>query len=106
MQLRFDDGKVEGKQVLKILVFSPIKAGLLFVGATTMVYMMMGHDYFMHEVYGYESEMHYEGKVNPPPDKSTPPVKYYTTRTFSNLHKLEIGKFAKKTFDIFSPSKQ
>ncbi|KAG8346366.1 hypothetical protein ERJ75_000132900 [Trypanosoma vivax] len=66
MQVRFDDTGADRKKVLKhAFMWAPLRVfGLCFV-TTSVMYFTFGHDRFMHMLFGYESEMNYELRVNP-----------------------------------------
>ncbi|KEG09898.1 hypothetical protein DQ04_04481080 [Trypanosoma grayi] len=66
MQVRFNDTRADRNRLLKhAVLWSPLRVfGLCFL-TTTAMYFTLGHDRFMHTIFGYESEMHYEARVNP-----------------------------------------
>ncbi|CBH10057.1 hypothetical protein, conserved [Trypanosoma brucei gambiense DAL972] len=66
MQVRFNDTRADRNRILKhAFLWAPVRIfGICFV-TTTIIYFTIGHDRFMHTLFGYESEMHYEARVNP-----------------------------------------
>ncbi|CUG88654.1 transmembrane protein, putative [Bodo saltans] len=68
-QARFDDNKADRKtQAKQLFIWAPLRVfGTIFI-TSSVLYVYMGHDQFMHSLMGYESEMQYEYQVNPTPN--------------------------------------
>ncbi|ORC90121.1 uncharacterized protein TM35_000091710 [Trypanosoma theileri] len=66
MQVRFNDTRADRNKIVQQAFFwAPMRIfGICFV-TTTVMYFTLGHDRFMHTLFGYESEMNYEARVNP-----------------------------------------
>lgn len=68
-QVRFDDNKADrGTQAKYFFLWAPFRVFGLMLCTTSILYLYMGHDQFMHSLMGYESEMQYEFQVNPTPN--------------------------------------
>lgn len=72
MQVRYD----EQTQSLKSRNFwlwgilgAPFRVAFVCTVTFGLAYLFLGHDEFMFQLLGYESEMQYEGIVNPIPDE-------------------------------------
>lgn len=66
MQVRYDENKGDRKNIWwHFLLWSPLRIVTVFGFSTSLLYVYLGHDQFMHVMMGYESEMQYESTVNP-----------------------------------------
>lgn len=66
MQVRFNDSRADRNKIGRQAFFwAPVRLVGLAVVITCSLYYGMGHDSFMHNLLGYESEMQYEARVNP-----------------------------------------
>jgi hypothetical protein len=68
-QVRYDDNRGDKKtQATQFVFYAPLRVfGMIFI-TSSVLYVYMGHDQFMHSLMGYESEMQYEYQVNPTPN--------------------------------------
>ncbi|CCW67432.1 unnamed protein product [Phytomonas sp. Hart1] len=66
MQVRFNDTKFDSRRLTRqAFIWSPLRVFGLGLLSMSIFYYILGHDYFMHSLMGYESEMQYEMRVNP-----------------------------------------
>lgn len=105
MQVRFDDSRVDRSRILRHAAFwAPIRifgTGLL---TTSLVYFVMGHDFFMHTLLGYESEMQYEARVNPSLNNTYGTLVDKDRSWRSPLRQLEQPLHPKREFDVMKSS--
>ena len=60
--------------VYNVFFFLPYQIGVGLLLTAAAYYFVAGHDQFLFEVCGYESEMQYEGAVNPRTGTLTPGI--------------------------------
>ena len=103
MHVRYDDGLTDRLTFWKqLLLFAPLRVSCGLSIVFGAIYMFLGHDQFLYMMYGYESEMNYEARVNPNVPMyrlslmQTPDPAKHTVRL------LEPPIHHQKEFDIFS----
>ncbi|CCW59588.1 unnamed protein product [Phytomonas sp. EM1] len=105
MQVRFNDSKADSRRLgRQAFLWSPLRVFGLGIVTLASLYITLGHDYFMHVLMGYESEMQYEMKVNPTLGALTScagPVMDLNKGWKSPLRDLEKPLHPKREFDIF-----
>ena len=100
MQVRYDDSKSDrGKIIRQIVFWSPLRVfGLMFL-TLSMYYTMTGHDNFMLQLFGYESENTFEERINRTPAVIPVPGMTLTKAFDSPVRKLEVPLYTERKFD-------
>ncbi|RNF20424.1 uncharacterized protein Tco025E_03782 [Trypanosoma conorhini] len=102
MQVRFNDTRADRNQILRhAFLWAPMRILGLGCLTTTVMYFTVGHDRFMHTLFGYESEMHYEARVNPDASVVFGDTMLDKDRAWkSPLRELEMPLHPKRQFDV------
>lgn len=106
MQVRFNDSRADRNRILRHAAFwAPIRifgGGML---VTLGVYFVMGHDFFLHTLLGYASEMSYEARVNPSLNNMYGTLLDKDRSWRSPLRNFEKPLHPKREFDVFVEDK-
>lgn len=106
MQVRFNDSRADRNRILRHAAFwAPIRLFGLGLLVTTVAYFVMGHDFFVHTLLGYESEMQYEARVNPSINNVYGTLLDKDRAWRSPLRQLEQPLHPKREFDVMQTRK-
>ena len=90
MQVKYDTGEMTNKKFYVYgLLMAPLRLGTVFAISFGFCYVVLGHDEFMFQLMGYESEMQYESIVNPAPEDTTLNERYGERAALSPVRMLE-----------------
>eukprot|EP00760_Papus_ankaliazontas_P024422 PhM_4_TR229/c0_g1_i1/m.100048 len=91
VQVRFDDAYADRKKVLShAFIWSPLRVGTLGLFASAGTYIYLGHDSFMFQLFGYESESMIETRVNPPADANFGNTVGHARAAYSPIRHMEV----------------
>ncbi|KPA80379.1 putative mitochondrial hypothetical protein [Leptomonas pyrrhocoris] len=107
MQVRFNDTRADRNKLGRQAFFwAPVRIFGLGLLVTCCLYMGMGHDSFIHNLLGYESEMQYEARVNPVPEDFQNYMVLDSDRAWkSPLRNLEKPLHPNREFDVLRDPK-
>lgn len=105
IQVRFDDTRADRNRILRhATLWAPLRLfGIGFV-MTTFAYFVLGHDFFLHTLLGYESEMQYEARVNPSINNTYGTLLEKDRAWRSPIRQLEKPLHPKREFDVLQTS--
>ncbi len=64
MQVRYDDARADRTTLMKhAFIYAPLRVAGSGIVITSWAYWFYGHDVFMYNIFGYESEATVEGKM-------------------------------------------
>jgi hypothetical protein len=109
MQVRYNDELNDAKIVTKQLLFwAPLRVILPALCVFAAYYVMMGHDVFLQDIMGFESESHYEPPIGDRKDglRRRPPMITGAKAHLSPVRDLEKPLHPIPEFDIFKEGVQ
>lgn len=102
MQVRYDDARGDRTLMMKhAFIYAPLRVGLGIVFVTTWCYFFYGHDLFMYNVFGYESEAMVEGRTKGTIETTIADVMMSDRGSQSPLRELEVDLHPQPNFDVF-----
>ena len=102
MQVRYDDTRADRNQFLKhAFIWGPMRVAGLGLTISMFLYFYMGHDQYMFQMFGYESEAYIEHKRMQEPTHLLGDLLMNDRRAFKNIRHNEPPVHDKITFPLF-----
>jgi hypothetical protein len=102
MQVRYDDTRADRQQFVRhMFVWAPMRVIATGMSISMFMYFYLGHDQYMYQMFGYESEAYLEMKRHTEPIHLPGDLIFNDRRAFRNIRENEEPTHEKRTFPIF-----
>ncbi len=102
MQVRYDDTRADRKQFMHhMFLWAPLRVVATGMCISMFLYFYLGHDQYMYQMFGYESEAYLEHKRHTEPIFLPGDLIFNDRRAFRNIRDNEEATHEKRTFSVF-----
>lgn len=102
MQVRFDDTRADRKQFVRhMIIWAPLRVTICGLIISSFLYFYLGHDQYMYQMFGYESEAYLEHKRMTEPVHLPGDLIFNDRRAFRKIRENENSVHDRKTFPVF-----